>query len=238
MNDLSKMTITMSTQEIAGLTGKAHKHVLADARKMLAALEIQPAEFSARYLDAKGESREVINLPKRECLILVSGYSVEMRARIIDRWLALEAALAAPAAFPAGIAEKIDRIFGIEKMLSHKVTEIEKAIPVIVGHTVEAAIAADARRAVLDYASVRQLLEEAGAAPKGRKSLNRRVGYRLGLIARSEGGARRCPHTGVWLYPRLMADRFMLDEGCGLVGAHNAQVSGQGVFPFKKPRAK
>ncbi len=53
----------------------AHKHVLADTRKMLASLEIQPAEFSARYLDAKGEAREVLNLPKRECLILVSGYS-------------------------------------------------------------------------------------------------------------------------------------------------------------------
>jgi phage regulator Rha-like protein len=238
MNDLSKIPLTMSTLEIAGLTGKRHDNVLRDADKMLAELGGAGLRFEASYKDRTGRALRLLNLPKRECLILVSGYSVEMRARIIDRWLALEASVAAPTAFPADIAEKIERIFGIERMLAHKVTEIEKAIPVIVGQTVDAAIASDARRAVLDYASVRQLLEEAGAAPKGRKSLNRRIGHRLGLLARSEGGARRCPHTGVWLYPRIMADRFMREEGCGLVGAHNARVAGQGVFPFKKPGAK
>lgn len=91
---LAAHPLTMSTLEIAGLTGKLHKHVLADARKVLVALDLRPAEFSARYRDAKGEDREVIDLPKRECLILVSGYSIEMRARIIDRWLDLETALA------------------------------------------------------------------------------------------------------------------------------------------------
>lgn len=81
---------TMSSREIAELTGKQHKHVLTDIRKMLGDLKIQPAEFSARYLDAKGEARECYDLPKRESLILVSGYSVELRAKIIDRWAELE----------------------------------------------------------------------------------------------------------------------------------------------------
>ena len=92
---------TMSSLEIAELTGKQHKNVLADIRKMLTELEEEPAEilagdknqqfkFQSAYLDAKGEPRVCFQLPKRECLILVSGYNVKMRAAIIDRWQELE----------------------------------------------------------------------------------------------------------------------------------------------------
>ncbi|HYA07721.1 MAG TPA: phage regulatory protein/antirepressor Ant [Xanthobacteraceae bacterium] len=91
---------TMSTLEIEELTGKEHKNILADVRKMLADLGKAAAEFSATAIvDGPNGSKRTIpifNLPKRECLILVSGYSVELRERIIDRWLELEAAVAKP----------------------------------------------------------------------------------------------------------------------------------------------
>lgn len=91
---------TMSSREIAELTGKEHKNVLADVRKMLSDLGKATAEFSAvaSVPGSNGSTRtvEVFNLPKRESLILVSGYSVTMRAKIIDRWQELEAG--APAA--------------------------------------------------------------------------------------------------------------------------------------------
>ena len=133
-------------------------------------------------------------------------------------------------AIPAEILEMIRRTDGISRMLSHKVTEIEKSIPAMVNEKIEAAIASDARRAVLDYVSVRQLLNEAKAEQKGRKSLNRRCGYRLGAIAKADGGARHCPHTNVWLYPRALADKFMREEGAAMVKSHNDAVRGQGVF--------
>jgi len=82
---------TMSSKEIAELTGKRHDHVMADIRKMLNELDIQSPEFSGDYKDDRGRTYECFNLPKRETLILISGYSVKMRTRIIDRWQELEA---------------------------------------------------------------------------------------------------------------------------------------------------
>ena len=87
----SSNVLTMSSLEIADLTGKQHKDVIRDIRNMLNQLEIHSAQFCAQYKDSIGRSLPMFNLPKRETLILVSGYSVAMRARIIDRWQELEA---------------------------------------------------------------------------------------------------------------------------------------------------
>jgi phage regulator Rha-like protein len=84
----------MSSLEIAERTGKMHFHVLTDIRHMLATLGLTDTVFRGSYRDATGRSLPCFNLPKRECLILVSGYSVELRAAIIDRWQELEQAQA------------------------------------------------------------------------------------------------------------------------------------------------
>lgn len=82
---------TMSSREIAELTGKRHDHIMADIRKMLNDLGQTSPEFSGDLPDAYGRRQPIFNLPKRETLILVSGYNVGMRAKIIDRWQELEA---------------------------------------------------------------------------------------------------------------------------------------------------
>ena len=91
---MSKLTVvakSMSSLEIAELTGKEHRNVMSDIRKMLDELNIDAAMFSATYKAGRNNTYECFNLPKRETLILVSGYSVSMRASIIDRWQELEA---------------------------------------------------------------------------------------------------------------------------------------------------
>lgn len=95
MHDLTNTPLTMTSRDIADLTGKRHDHVLRDARKMLAELHGEGGlpSFGATLVDPQnGQEYPVLRLPKRETLILVSGYSVTMRARIIDRWQELEAA--------------------------------------------------------------------------------------------------------------------------------------------------
>ena len=91
MRDLAATTSTMSSLEIAKLCNKEHRNVMADIRNMLKDLNLSTAEFSAVYKAENGQEYECFNLPKRETLILVSGYNVELRAKIIDRWQELEA---------------------------------------------------------------------------------------------------------------------------------------------------
>ena len=100
--DVQKMT----SREIAELTGKRHDHVMTDIRKMLSELGLDAPEFSGTYRTDRGNEYECFNLPHRECMILVSGYSIPMRARIIDRWEALETGKATPAAVPTNRASE------------------------------------------------------------------------------------------------------------------------------------
>jgi phage regulator Rha-like protein len=92
MNKLitTTQTNTMSSREIAELTNKRHSDVLKDIRKMLVALEAEATDFSAGYIDSNGDTQPEFNLPKRETLILTSGYSIALRAKVIDRWQELE----------------------------------------------------------------------------------------------------------------------------------------------------
>lgn len=94
---------TMSSLEISELTGKAHKHVLADIRSMLTELEIDWAELSAQYKDSTGRSLPCFNLDREMTDTLLTGYSAKMRLAVIKRWRELEAQAAPPA--PADLSK-------------------------------------------------------------------------------------------------------------------------------------
>lgn len=87
----------MSSREIADLCEKRHDHVMRDIRQMLVELHGEGClpRFGGTSIvqQPNGGEREVPCFfpPKRETLILVSGYKLELRARIIDRWQELEA---------------------------------------------------------------------------------------------------------------------------------------------------
>lgn len=85
--------VSMTTHEIASRTSKRHDNVMRDAKKMLVALYGDGGllKFEDTHTNPQnGQTYPVYRLPKRECLILVSGYSVELRASIIDRLDELE----------------------------------------------------------------------------------------------------------------------------------------------------
>lgn len=88
--------LTMSSREIAELTGKEHKNVLADIRNMLDQLGKTSAEFSANLPDAYGRPQPGFALPEDLTITLVTGYSVPMRHRVVTRWKELEQQAARP----------------------------------------------------------------------------------------------------------------------------------------------
>ena len=80
----------MTSLEIAGLCEKRHDHVCRDIKVMLEQLNIKSPQIWGDYRDDLGRAYPCFHLPKDLCLTLVSGYSVVLRKRIIDRWLELE----------------------------------------------------------------------------------------------------------------------------------------------------
>jgi phage antirepressor YoqD-like protein len=89
--------LTMDSRDIAELCEKQHGHVCRDIITMLEGLGLDQSRFGAVYKAGNGEDRRCFKLPYRETMILVSGYRVELRAKVVDRWMELERQAAAEA---------------------------------------------------------------------------------------------------------------------------------------------
>jgi len=134
--EISNLKQTISSREIASLTGKRHSDVIRDIRNLLSKLNGNHNErMSAlveksndegynrsertqykylrkdtidylfnhafkdsgycftisEYMDSKGEKRPEYILTKKDSLLLISGYDVVLRSKIINRWEELEA---------------------------------------------------------------------------------------------------------------------------------------------------
>lgn len=88
--------LTMSSREIADLTGKELGHVNRDIRAMLDGLEDDPElEHVREEQDGRGYTT-AFHLGRELTYTLLAGYSVVLRRRVIARWQELEAQ-AAPA---------------------------------------------------------------------------------------------------------------------------------------------
>lgn len=81
---------TMTSREIAELTGKRHDNVSVDIANMLFELEKDILSFQGIYQDSMNRSQTQFYLPKDLTLTLVSGYNIKMRHAIITRWQELE----------------------------------------------------------------------------------------------------------------------------------------------------
>ncbi len=152
---------------------------------------------------------------------------------------------------PAGVTP--DVVGGIMKGVVNKriepletaVVETARQVQELARRVNDLMLIADSHGAVArDLVSVRQLLDDAGALPKGRNSVNRKIGNALRDIALKNEvrGCRKDLHSNVWLFPIDFAHEFMESVGNGWVRSHNAALAGQGELVFddrrKTPRRK
>ncbi|HED2410232.1 TPA: Rha family transcriptional regulator [Raoultella planticola] len=86
----------MSSREIATITGKQHKDVLYDCRKMFESLNLQSADFSADYQDDRGRTYQEYWLDQDLTMTLMMGYSIPLRHKVATRWRQLESGDALP----------------------------------------------------------------------------------------------------------------------------------------------
>jgi len=97
MNALMKpndMPLTMTSREIAELTGKAHSNVMRDIRAMMEALEqdsnLNSVCKTTTYSGTNGQSYDQYELDKDTCLTLLLGYDAVARMKVVKRWQELE----------------------------------------------------------------------------------------------------------------------------------------------------
>lgn len=92
MEELMRNEATMTSLQIAEITGKPHNDLMKAIRKMEPAWEkINQGNFSlVTYTDSKGEKRPCYSLTKTECLYIATKFNDEARAKLVLRWKELE----------------------------------------------------------------------------------------------------------------------------------------------------
>ncbi|MBF0865605.1 hypothetical protein HKD31_12915 [Gluconobacter sp. R71646] len=98
------LPLSMSSREIAGLTGKRHDNVVRDIEKMLKDVGEAVLKFEGSYLGADNTERKCYNLPRDLTYTLIAGYRSDLRLKIVRRWMELEAATIAPPETPEQLA--------------------------------------------------------------------------------------------------------------------------------------
>ena len=195
---VSKISVTMSSRDISDLTGKQHKDVLHDCRKMFEALNIQSADFSADYKDSIGRMYQEYLLDEDLTMTLVMGYSIPLRHKVAQRWRELEHKTQVPQSLPEALRLAADLAEEKQKLESQLAIAAPKAV--FVDRYVEAT-------GSMSFRQVCKLLQ-AKETDFRLFLIEKQVMYRLGGL----------------LYPyahHLDAGRFEVKTGTSQVNNHN-----------------
>ncbi|WP_033051259.1 phage antirepressor KilAC domain-containing protein [Sinorhizobium medicae] len=125
MRALSIVPITMSSREIAELTGKRHPDVKRDIEKLMLDLGEDVSRFAHIYLDTMNREQTEFRLDRELTETLLLGYSAPLRRKVLARLRELEGILANPAAAlndPATLRsillQNVEKVIALEAQVS------------------------------------------------------------------------------------------------------------------------
>lgn len=123
-------TVTMSSREIADLTGKQHHHVVRDIKHNLAELSVDASKFGCIYHDALNRKQTEYLLPPDLVMTLLTGYSVPLRHRVVTRLQQLESVsrhLSIPQSLPEALrlaADLADKNGELQRLISDQAPKV------------------------------------------------------------------------------------------------------------------
>lgn len=125
---------TMSSREIAELTGKEHRHVMRDIRNLQDQLGSMFGGSAQSWTHPQnGQAYEEFVLDKDTCLTLMLGYDAVARMKVVKRWQQLEAG---PALNPANLSrlQLIEMAMQAEQERLALETKVEEMAPKVEVH--------------------------------------------------------------------------------------------------------
>lgn len=117
----------MTSREIAELTGKEHKNVTADIRRMLDDLGEDALKFQRIYHDTMNRQRTEYHLDREHTECLITGYSAILRMKVIKRLHELEESQ--PAKIPQTFAEALRLAAEMEEEKERLQLQLSEAAP-------------------------------------------------------------------------------------------------------------
>lgn len=129
----SAASLTMTSREIAELTGSTHDNVLKTVRALVERGVVSGNETPYVH-PQNGQTYTEFRLDYRNTMVVVSGYSPELRARIIDRWQELEAqvrqpdpmqVLSDPAAMRGLLLTYTEKVLALESTVAEQAPKVE-----------------------------------------------------------------------------------------------------------------
>lgn len=131
LNPIVTQAVTMTSREIAELTGKRHDNVMRVCRDLAADGVCPQIEETSEAHPQNGQQYSVCRLNKRDSLVLVARLSPEFTGAVIDRWMQLEADVIAIPAVPKTFGDALRLAAEQADTIAVQAAQIEAAKPAV-----------------------------------------------------------------------------------------------------------